>query len=88
MAEKWLTSYSDAHPSRSIYAFCINPKRAGYFHLCFKASKSSPINMWDVKVVPHAFEMMKNQYPHMLALCNGFKLRFNSEMSKLQQIRR
>ncbi|KAI2605890.1 transcription elongation factor Spt6 [Hypoxylon fragiforme] len=86
--EKWLTSYSDAHPSRSIYAFCINPKRAGYFHLCFKASKSSPINMWDVKVVPHAFEMMKNQYPHMLALCNGFKLRFNSEMSKLQQIRR
>ncbi|KAI5857304.1 transcription elongation factor Spt6 [Durotheca rogersii] len=87
-AEKWLTSYSDANPTRSIYLFCINPKRAGYFYLCFKASKTSPINMWDVKVVPHAFEMMKNQYPHMLALCNGFKLRFNSEISKLQQMRR
>ncbi|KAL7623336.1 Transcription elongation factor spt6 [Parahypoxylon ruwenzoriense] len=87
-AEKWLASYSDANPNRSIYLFCINPKRAGYFYLCFKASKTSPINMWDVKVVPHAFEMMKNQYPHMLALCNGFKLRFNSEISKLQQMRR
>ncbi|KAI6092087.1 transcription elongation factor Spt6 [Hypoxylon rubiginosum] len=87
-AEKWLASYSDANPNRSIYLFCINPKRAGYFYLCFKASKSSPINMWEVKVIPNAFEMMKNQYPHMLALCNGFKLRFNSEISKLQQMRR
>lgn len=87
-AEKWLTSYSDANPNRSIYLFCINPKRAGYFYLCFKASKNSSINMWDVKVVPKAFEMMKSQYPHMLALCNGFKLRFNSEISKMQQMRR
>ncbi|KAI2470919.1 transcription elongation factor Spt6 [Annulohypoxylon bovei var. microspora] len=87
-AEKWLTSYSDANPNRSIYLFCINPKRAGYFYLCFKASKSSPINMWDVKVVPHAFEMKNNQYPQMVALCNGFKLRFNSEITKLQQMRR
>ncbi|KAI1467885.1 transcription elongation factor Spt6 [Daldinia caldariorum] len=87
-AEKWLTSYSDANPNRSIYLFCINPKRAGYFYLCFKASKTSRINMWDVKVVPHAFEMMGSQYPHMLALCNGFKLRFNSEISRLQQMRR
>ncbi|OTA70500.1 SH2 domain-containing protein [Hypoxylon sp. EC38] len=87
-AEKWLTSYSDANPNRSIYLFCINPKRAGYFFLCFKASKSSPINMWDVKVVPHAFEMKGHQYPHMLALCNGFKLTFNSEIAKLQQMRR
>ncbi|KAI1372941.1 transcription elongation factor Spt6 [Hypoxylon crocopeplum] len=86
--EKWLTSYSDAHPTRSIYQFCINPKRAGYFFLCFKASKTSPVNMWDVKVVPHAFEMMRSPYPHMLALCNGFKLRFNSEISKMQQMRR
>ncbi|KAI0849321.1 transcription elongation factor Spt6 [Daldinia vernicosa] len=87
-AEKWLTSYSDANPNRSVYLFCINPKRAGYFYLCFKASKTSRINMWDVKVVPHAFEMMGSQYPHMLALCNGFKLRFNSEISRLQQMRR
>ncbi|OTB09260.1 hypothetical protein M426DRAFT_316548 [Hypoxylon sp. CI-4A] len=87
-AEKWLTSYSDANPNRSIYLFCINPKRPGHFFLCFKASKTSPINMWDVRVVPHAFEMKNNQYPHMLALCNGFKLRFNSEISKLQSMRR
>ncbi len=87
-AEKWLTSYSDANPNRSIYLFCINPKHPGYFYLCFKASKSSPIGTWHVKVVPHAFEMMKHQYPDMRALCNGFKLRFNSEINKMQQMRR
>lgn len=86
--EKWLTSYSDANPNRSTYLFCINPKHPGYFYLCFKASKSSPIGMWHVKVVPHAFEMMKHQYPDMRALCNGFKLRFSSEMNKLQHVRR
>ncbi|KAI1630910.1 SH2 domain-containing protein [Biscogniauxia mediterranea] len=86
--ERWLTSYSDANPNRSIYLFCINPKHPGYFYLCFKASKSSPIGMWHVKVIPHAFEMMKNQYPDMRALCNGFKLRFNSEIGRMQQMRR
>ncbi|KAI1160279.1 transcription elongation factor SPT6 [Nemania serpens] len=83
--ERWLTSYSDANPNRSIYMFCINPKHPGYFNLCFKASRSSPIGIWNVKVVPHAFEMMKNQYPDMRALCNGFKLRFNSEIARQQQ---
>ncbi|KAI0597315.1 SH2 domain-containing protein [Biscogniauxia sp. FL1348] len=86
--ERWLTSYSDANPNRSIYLFCINPKHPGYFYLCFKASKNSPIGMWHVKVIPHAFEMMKNQYPDMRALCNGFKLRFNSEIGRIQQMRR
>ncbi|KAI1492531.1 SH2 domain-containing protein [Biscogniauxia mediterranea] len=86
--ERWLTSYSDANPNRSIYLFCINPKHPGYFYLCFKASKNSPIGMWHVKVIPHAFEMMKNQYPDMRALCNGFKLRFNSEIGRMQQMRR
>ncbi|KAI1756038.1 transcription elongation factor SPT6 [Xylaria castorea] len=86
--ERWLTSYSDANPNRSIYMFCINPKYPGYFNLCFKASRTSAIGMWNVKVVPHAFEMMKNQYPDMRALCNGFKLRFNSEITRMQQTRR
>jgi transcription elongation factor SPT6 len=86
--ERWLASYSDANPNRSIYMFCINPKHPGYFNLCFKASRNSPIGIWNVKVVPHAFEMKNNQYPDMRALCNGFKLRFNSEISKMQQGRR
>ncbi|TRX93382.1 hypothetical protein FHL15_005657 [Xylaria flabelliformis] len=83
--ERWLTSYSDANPNRSIYMFCINPKYPGYFNLCFKASRTSQIGMWNVKVVPHAFEMKQNQYPDMRALCNGFKLRFNSEMTRQNQ---
>ncbi|KAI1345068.1 SH2 domain-containing protein [Xylariaceae sp. FL0016] len=86
--ERWLTSYSDANPNRSIYLFCINPKHPGYFNLCFKASKKSNIGTWSVKAIPHAFEMMKHQYPDMRALCNGFKLRFSSEMSRMQSGRR
>lgn len=80
--EKWLNAYSDANPNRSIYAFCIDPKHPGYFFLCFKANKTTRTGYWMVRVVPNAFEMMKSQYPDMRALCNGFKLRFASEMSK------
>lgn len=83
--EKWLTTYIDANPNRSTYAFCIDPKHPGYFYLCFKASRTSRVNAWMVRVVPHAFEMMKSQYPDMRALCNGFKLRYQSEMLKAQQ---
>ncbi|KAI0024306.1 SH2 domain-containing protein [Xylariomycetidae sp. FL0641] len=86
--ERWLKSYSDANPNRSTYLFCINPKRPGYFFLCFKASRTSPIGMWPVKVIPHAFEMKTNKYPDMRALCNGFKITFNAEISKMQQMRR
>lgn len=68
--------------------FGINPKHPGYFSLCFKVSKASPIMKWHVKVVPQAFEMMGSQYPDMRALCNGFKLRLNNELAKMQQARR
>ncbi|VBB75106.1 Putative transcription elongation factor SPT6 [Podospora comata] len=83
--EKWLTTYIDANPTRSTYAFCIDKKHPGYFHLCFKASKNSKVNGWVVRVVPHAYELMKNAYPDMRALTNGFKLRYQSEMLKMQQ---
>ncbi|KAK0662515.1 putative transcription elongation factor SPT6 [Cercophora samala] len=83
--EKWLTTYIDANPTRSTYAFCIDKKHPGYFHLCFKASRGSKVNGWVVRVVPHAYELMKNAYPDMRALTNGFKLRYQSEMLKLQQ---
>ncbi|KAJ1326721.1 transcription elongation factor SPT6 [Microdochium nivale] len=86
--EKWLTSYSNANATQSIYLFGINPKHPGYFSLCFKVNKASPIMKWHVKVVPQAFEMMGSQYPDMRALCNGFKLRLGNELSKMQQVRR
>lgn len=38
-----------------------------------------------VRVIPQAFELMKAQYPDVTALCNGFKLRYNSEMMKMHQ---
>ena len=34
--ESWLTTYTEANPKRSVYAFYIDPKHPGYFYLCFK----------------------------------------------------
>ncbi len=76
--ERWLTTYTEANPKRSVYAFCINPKHPGYFFLCFKAGQHAPVQNWPVKVVPNAFELQKNPYQDMRALCNGFKLLFQS----------
>ncbi|KAK3685519.1 SH2 domain-containing protein [Podospora appendiculata] len=82
--EKWLTTYIDANPNRSMYKFCIDTKHPGYFFLCFKASRSSKVMSWSVRVVPQGFELLKSQYPDMRALCNGFKLRYQSEMLRMQ----
>lgn len=81
--EKWLTAYSDANPTRSIYAFCIDPKHPGYFYLCFKANKAAKIGHWFVRIIPNGFEFLKEKYPNMRDLCNGFKTRFNVEIARM-----
>ena len=80
-SERWLTTYTEANPKRSVYNFCIDPKHAGYFFLCFKAGQHARVQQWAVKVVPQAFELQKNMYPDMRALCNGFKLLFTNMQS-------
>ncbi|KAI9768810.1 MAG: Transcription elongation factor spt6 [Geoglossum simile] len=79
--ERWLTTYTEANPTRSVYAFCINPKYPGYFYLCFKAGPRAQMGNWPVKVVPQAFELKGNVYPDMRALCNGFKLVFQNQQT-------
>ncbi|KAL8727491.1 MAG: hypothetical protein Q9166_006015 [cf. Caloplaca sp. 2 TL-2023] len=76
--ERWLSTYTEANPKRSVYAFCIDPKHPGYFFLCFKAGQHAQLQSWPVKVVPQAFELQRNPYPDMRALCNGFKLLFTN----------
>ncbi|KAF2151435.1 transcription elongation factor spt6 [Myriangium duriaei CBS 260.36] len=78
--EQWLTTYTEANPKRSMYAFCINPKFPGYFYLCFKAGAGAPLSSWPVKVIPNAFELQKNAYPDMRALKNGFKVLISRKM--------
>ncbi|KAI9813582.1 MAG: Transcription elongation factor spt6 [Pycnora praestabilis] len=78
--ERWLTTYAEANPKRSNYAFCINEKHPGYFSLCFKAGLKAQLGSWPVKVVPNAYECQRNPYPDMRALCNGFKLIFGRMM--------
>jgi len=68
-----------------MYGFCTDTKHAGYFHLCFKANRGSRVNSWMVRVVPSAYELLGHMYPDMRALCNGFKLRYQSEMMKMQK---
>lgn len=74
-----------ANPSRSVYAFCIDPKHPGYFHLCFKAGLKAPLNSWPVKVIPQGYELQRNPYPDMMALCNGFKLLFTNRLAAAQR---
>ncbi|PQE23984.1 Transcription elongation factor SPT6 protein [Rutstroemia sp. NJR-2017a WRK4] len=80
--ERWLTTYTEANPKRSVYAFCIDTRNPGYFHLCFKAGQLARVNSWPVRIIPNAFELLKSPYPDMKALCNGFKLRHTAEMNR------
>ena len=81
LLERWLTTYTEANPKRSVYNFCIDPKHPGYFFLIFKAGQNAKVQSWPVKVVPQAYELQKNMYPDMKALCNGFKLLFANMQS-------
>ncbi|KAL8704341.1 MAG: hypothetical protein Q9201_002492 [Fulgogasparrea decipioides] len=79
--ERWLSTYTEANPKRSVYAFCIDPKHPGYFFLCFKAGQHAALQSWPVKVIPQAFELQKHPYPNMMTLCNGFKLLYSNMLS-------
>ncbi|CAK7566313.1 MAG: Transcription elongation factor spt6 [Sporothrix epigloea] len=83
--EKWLTTYMDANPNRSTYAFCTNTKHPGYFFLCFKVNRNTRVNFLSVRVIPKGFELLKVAYPDMRALTNGFKMRYQNEILKMQQ---
>ena len=85
LLEKWLTTYMDANPNRSTYAFCTDAKHPGYFFLCFKVNRNTRVNVWPVRVIPKGFELLKVAYPDMRALTNGFKMRYQNEILKMQQ---
>ena len=62
--ERWLTTYTEANPRRSVYAFCLDPKHPGYFHLCFKAGQHARLQSWPVKVIPGAFLLLPAPSAH------------------------
>ncbi|KUJ15601.1 transcription elongation factor Spt6 [Mollisia scopiformis] len=80
--ERWLTTYTEANPKRSVYAFCLDTRHPGYFWLCFKAGQAAKPQAWQVRVVPNAYELLKSPYPDMKALCNGFKMRHSQGESR------
>ncbi|MBW0479878.1 hypothetical protein O181_019593 [Austropuccinia psidii MF-1] len=74
----FLKTYLMANPDRSVYAFCINKESAGNFLIGFKADKNSPMQTWNVKVSPGAFELHGTQAGDMLSLCNAFKTQYTA----------
>ncbi len=84
--DAWLTTYTEANPKRSMYQFCINRDRPGYFHLCFKAGQKAKLMDWPVKVIPGGYSLNKQQYPTIRDMTNGFKLMFGNMTSSRQQL--
>ncbi|EPQ32196.1 uncharacterized protein PFL1_00393 [Pseudozyma flocculosa PF-1] len=79
---RYLTNWSLANPSRSVYAFGLNKQRPGYFNLSFKANRDAAIQTWPVKVVPWAFKLgQADQLADMAALCNAFKTQYTTQAS-------
>ncbi|KAI9625587.1 hypothetical protein KEM48_010849 [Puccinia striiformis f. sp. tritici PST-130] len=71
-------TYLMANPDRSTYAFCIDKEVAGNFLIGFKANKNSPMQTWNVKVSPGAYELHGTQAGDMLSLCNAFKTQYTA----------
>lgn len=84
--DDWLTTYTEANPKRAIYAFCINPKKPGCFHMCFKSGQQGPLNDVQVRVIPNAFELNKSVYPDMRSLKNGFKQQMMNSQSRSSRL--
>jgi transcription elongation factor SPT6 len=80
-----------ATPDRSLYAFCLNPERPGYFNLMFKSNVNAPVVTWvrgmplsisntepleqPVKVTPEAYVFFGEKLPSVPQLCDAFKMR-------------
>ncbi|KAK9370436.1 SH2 domain-containing protein [Lipomyces kononenkoae] len=80
--ERWLTTYTEANPRRSNYAFCLDAKNPGYFCLCFKAGLNSKVVTWPVKVIPNGYQLLNAIYPDVQQLCNGFKMQYAAKMQR------
>ncbi|SPO19824.1 probable Transcription elongation factor SPT6 [Ustilago trichophora] len=79
---RFLTNWSLANPSRSVYAFGLNKDRPGYFNLSFKANRDAAIQTWPVKVLPNAFKLgPADQLADVAALCNAFKTQYTTQAS-------
>lgn len=72
--EKWLSAYTNARPTQSVYAFCFDHRRPGYFFLCYMLGANQPIKELHVKVLPNGYELLKNAYTDVQSLTNGFKM--------------
>ena len=80
-SDEWLTTYTAANPKRSMYMFCLNRERPGFFHLCFKAGQKARLTDWPVRVIPRGFELNGQPYGQVKDLCNGFKVMFSNAQS-------
>lgn len=72
--ERWLQAYTHARPTQSVYAFCFDHRRPGYILLSYMLGANQPIRDLHVRILPNGYELLRNQYPDVLSLTNGFKM--------------
>lgn len=85
--EDWLRTYTKSNPRRSVYAFCYDHKRPGYFSLMYQTGASTPVQTLAVKVVPGGYTLLNHSYPGVNELVNGFKTMMKTQMSELSRQR-
>ncbi len=82
-----LTTYMDANPDRSTYAFCIDTRK-GEGRLLLPLLQVQPrvaVVAWDVRVIPKGYELLKNSYPDMRGAVQRLQAAVPLEMQKRQQ---
>lgn len=73
--DKFLTTWTNANPGRSIYAFGWNSDRrkAGQVVLGFRTNDKVPIAHWDVSIVPEGYMLKGQVHGDVQSLVNAFK---------------
>ncbi|GAA5884951.1 hypothetical protein JCM3774_000862 [Rhodotorula dairenensis] len=73
--DKFLTTWTNANPGRSIYAFGWNSDRrkAGQVVLGFRTNDKVPIAHWDVSIVPEGYVLKGQVHGDVQSLVNAFK---------------
>ncbi|PWN28109.1 hypothetical protein BDZ90DRAFT_274452 [Jaminaea rosea] len=77
--DQYLTNWCLANPTRSTYAFGLDPRHPGCFKLGFKANRDAPIQYWPVKVLPGRFKLHQAEHlPDVASLANAFKTQYTA----------
>ncbi|BGP25171.1 transcription elongation factor SPT6 [Rhodotorula toruloides] len=78
--EKFLSTWTNANPGKSIYAFGweSDRRKAGQVVLGFKTNEKSGVQYWPVFVVPEGYMLKGSVHGDIPSLINAFKIAYSS----------